>query len=159
MSADFRETVLTLMKVRHVVRTERGNGTVAQLDKAHTKAVKAYLEDDYRRVADAAHAERMAYLKAADYPDPEGWGDNGKGLGEHRRARDIAHEEKQHAKLPKPGRRYRFPACNWDAASRPLRALPTTDPLTYLTEVGPGHYATAEAAEGLADQGTSSPDQ
>lgn len=159
MSADFRETVLTLIGVRHIVRTERGNGTVAQLDAKHTKAVKAFLETDHRRIIDAGHADRVAHLKAAGYPDPEGWGDNGKGLGESIRARDIAQEEARYAKSPKLGRRYRFPQCNWDATRRPLRALPTTDPLTYLTEVEPGHYATAEAAEGLGDQGTSSPDQ
>jgi hypothetical protein len=42
-----------------------------------------------------------------------------------------------------------FPACNWDAAVRPLRALRTEDPTTYLVEVEPGHWATEDAAEML----------
>jgi hypothetical protein len=40
-----------------------------------------------------------------------------------------------------------FPACNWDAARRPLRPVTTEDPATYLVEIAPGHYATHDAAE------------
>jgi len=149
MSSDFRETRLTIEGIAHVVRTERGSRTVKALDAAHTKAVKSLLEDDFRRGVDARHAERIAHLKTAEYPDPEGWGAQGEGMGERRRAGDIETAEAQHAKLPKPGRRYSFPKCNWDAAVKPLRALPTTDPTTYLVEIEPGHYATAEVAEEL----------
>lgn len=42
-----------------------------------------------------------------------------------------------------------LPRCNWDAAVRPLRAVRTEDPTSYLVEVAPGHYATEDAAETL----------
>lgn len=37
-------------------------------------------------------------------------------------------------------RRTRFPKCNWDAATRKLRPVPTVDPRTYMEEVEPGHW-------------------
>jgi hypothetical protein len=113
MSNDYRETTLRLLGVAHVVRTDRGTGTVAKLEANHTKAVRAYLEAAHRQVIDAGHVERMEHLATADYPDPEGWGAYGVGMGERSRASAIAHEVAMHAKKPKLGRAYTFPRCNW----------------------------------------------
>lgn len=142
--SEFRETRIRVSGVAHVVRTERGRGTVAKMEAAHTKAVKAVLEDAVKYAADWMHAEAMAHLTTTDYPDPEGWGPSGVGMGEWQRAKDIAHEEKRYAELPKS--RFHFPRSNWDDARKGWPKVRFTDkPPAGLTEIEPGHWVDDQA--------------
>jgi hypothetical protein len=140
VSSDFRETSIRVSGVARVIRTERGRGTVAKMDAAHTKAVKAALEEMDRALVDAFHADAMAHLTTAEYPDPEGWGDMGVGAGERRRAAAIADEEARYAKSAAK-RRFAFPRSNWVDARKGwpnVTFKPAIPPC--LTEIEPGHW-------------------
>lgn len=140
MSSDFRETSIRVSGTARVIRTERGRGTVAKMDAAHTKAVKAALEEMDRALVDAFHADAMAHLTTAEYPDPEGWGDMAVGAGERRRAADIADEEARYAQsLAK--RRFTFPRSTWADARKgwPKVTFKPAIP-AYLTQIEPGHW-------------------
>jgi len=102
--------------------------------------VKATLEELHRALVDAFHADAMAHLTTADYPDPEGWPDWATGLGERRRAKGIADEKARHAKSVST-RGFTFPRCNWDDARKGWPKVRYTDKAPAgLTEIEPGHW-------------------
>lgn len=144
MSNDFRETNIRVSGVARVIRTERGRGTVAKMDAAHTKAVKAALEGLHRAQVDAFHADTMAHLTTAAYPDPEGWGELGVGMGERQRAKAIADEEERYAaRVAQRG--FAFPRSNWvDVRKGWPKVRFTSDVPAGLTEIEPGHWVDAE---------------
>ncbi|MET7939699.1 hypothetical protein [Streptomyces sp. NPDC005302] len=144
---EHRETTVRVASVTRVIRTEVGGKirTVKQLETAHTKAVRTFIDAARQAELDERYAD-MVTAAQAPQEDAEGW----PGSGERRRRRALADADAWRAKYGKV-KSVKVIASAWDAAVKPLTALRTTDPTTYLTEVAPGHYATAEAAEGLFD--------
>lgn len=138
MNNEFRETTLRQFGVTTIIRTERTT-TVKALEATHTKAIKAALEDAVQRQADAMHAETMAHLTTADYPDPDGWGPMGVGMGERQRQSAIDQETERYAKRRKNW--FNFPKCNWDDARKGWPKVRSSSTLpACLIEVAPGEY-------------------
>jgi hypothetical protein len=125
---EHRETTIRVAGVERVIRTEVGGKvrTVKQLEAAHAKSVKAALVEMRKAGAPTLRAKARAV------------GDGGKGEFSKLAARwergvFAAHGTPGVSSAPFP--KFRF----------------TGEIPEYLTEVAPGHYATAEAAEGLFD--------
>jgi hypothetical protein len=141
MSNDFRETTVRVYGLERVVRTE-GQRTVKQLEAAHTKAVKAALEEMHTTELDRIGAEDMASLERKRWKDREGWA----GSGARAKENAISQAKESHEK--RRLRKFNFPKCNWvDARKGWPKVSSTTAVPDYLDEIAPGEYATREAAE------------
>lgn len=129
-TTDYRETTITVAGIERVIRTEVGGKirTVKQLEAAQAKAVKAALVDMRKASAPTIHARARAV------------GEGGKGTlsslaRRWERGTFTSHGTYDVATMKRP-----FPPVRY------TEAVPE-----YLVEVAAGHYATAEAAEGLFD--------
>jgi hypothetical protein len=133
---EHRETTVRVAGVERVIRTEVGGKirTVKQLESAHTKSVKAAVIEMRRTNLDA-YRLTLATLEAAPWSPA--------------RDRDIE-ATKRIIRRAERGTITSHGTPGVSTAPFP-KVRYTTEIPEYLTEVAPGHYATAEAAEGLFD--------
>ncbi|MFF3312533.1 hypothetical protein [Streptomyces sp. NPDC002952] len=131
---EHRETTVTVAGVERIIRTEVGRRvrTVKQLEAAHMKAVKAAVVEMRAANLDAFR-QTLAKLEAAPWSPA--------------RDRDIEATKR----VIRRAERGTFPSHGTPGVSTaPFPKVRFTGEIPeYLTEVAPGHYATAEAAEGL----------
>ncbi|WP_326812144.1 hypothetical protein [Streptomyces scopuliridis] len=135
MSNDFRETTITVAGVAHVIRTERIGTmrTIKHLEAAHTKAVRAAVID--LRRANADNMEAVAEAKVSK-------------LGGLPTRDLIIREARTRANQARRGTLPTYGA--YDDARKGFPKAPSGKPVpSYLVEIAPGHYATAEAARSL----------
>jgi hypothetical protein len=144
MSSDFRETTVRVYGVERVVRTERA-GSAKQLEAAHTKAVKAALEEMHTAELDRAHTDDMAALERKRWKDREGWAGSGA------RAKENAIRQTKESHETRRLRKFNLPKCNYVDTRKgwPKVTFKVGIP-DYLDEVAPGEYATREVAETMA---------
>lgn len=139
---EHRETTIRIHGVERVVRTERAT-TVKALEGAHTKAVKAALEEMHKEEA-PAYAERVRKMnrndvvaevgRVFDYYDAQRLVSRNGGAAGTNVLRDRL--VSKNAK-----RRFTSAACNWDDARKGWPKVRfSSDPSAGLTEVEPGHW-------------------
>jgi hypothetical protein len=136
-----RETTIRVAGVERVIRTELGGciRTVKALETAHTKAVKAAVVDARRANLPVFQA---AATKAEEYArkcpgDP--W------------ARASAEGTRNIVRRAERGTLSSWGTYDVGRMRKPFPKVRYTDEVpAYLVEVGPGHYATEEAAEQLS---------
>jgi hypothetical protein len=161
MSNDFRETTIRVFDVERVVRTER-KGSVKQLEAKHTKAVKDSITSLRLQRIEATHNVETATEDGASARDA--WlkfhlnGRQGPLTKSDMDAMESTvryslSERERHAravmeKICKDAVPKNVPYTDLRDSLR-YRAIKYTDPTTYLVEVAPGHFATADAAEEL----------
>lgn len=161
---EYRETALRVVGVERTVRTEMGGKirTVKQLETAHTKAVKDSITALRVQRIEAAHAgpiaedealERRRWIKfhLMGRQGPLTQSETEKlessvrySIDDRKRHADETMEKLRKGAVPK-----NVPYTDLKASLRPA-TVRYTDPTTYLVEIEPGHYATAEVAETLA---------
>ncbi|MFJ4879913.1 hypothetical protein ACIP93_32565 [Streptomyces sp. NPDC088745] len=140
MADQFRETTVRVAGVDHQVRTEIEGRvrTVAQLESAHAKAVKA-------KIAELRGANIPAYRAAvvAAEATSERMGNRWLEEQDAVRARAILRRAERGTVVSH--------ASPWAADLRPLPKFRFTGEIpAYLVEIGADHYATPEAAQQLA---------
>jgi hypothetical protein len=133
---EHRETTIRVAGVERVIRTEVGGKirTVKQLEVAHTRSVKGAVIE-MRRANSDVYRRTLATMEAASWSPARDRDIEAMKLIIRRAERGTitSHGTPGVSTAPFPKVRY------------------TTEIPEYLTEVAPGHYATAEAAEGLFD--------
>ncbi|MFE5723529.1 hypothetical protein [Streptomyces erythrochromogenes] len=139
MTDQFRETTVRVAGVDHRVRTEAGGRvrTVAQLESAHTKAVKAKILE-LRRANLPAYRAAVVAAEAASQRVGKRWLEEQDAV----RARALLRRAERGTFVSH--------ASPWAAALRPTPKFRFTGEVpAYLVEIEANHYATSDAAQQL----------
>jgi hypothetical protein len=110
-----RETTITLYGARRTVRTKQGRRSLAALERAHTAAVLAALNDLHSADVEREYAAAMADIDSRAWPDSDGW----PGSGE--RHRDDALRRAAQWRAKRLTRTWHRPRDGVPAARRPWR--------------------------------------
>ncbi|GGX26587.1 hypothetical protein [Streptomyces chryseus] len=144
---EHRETTIRVAGVDRVIRTERTGKvrTVAQLEAAHTKAVKAHLAELEKAGAEQRHADAIASIHAGLWEDKEGFPGSGKRLYE----RAVSEEEIRH--MTRKPREFTPVKTAYTDARKGWPKVPSKPaPVpSYMAEIESGHWVTPEVAESL----------
>ncbi|MFE7242608.1 hypothetical protein [Streptomyces sp. NPDC057580] len=148
VSADapgFRETSVGVWPRRAVVRTEQ-TGSIARLEREHTKAVRETLLALHVQNADAHETDEIAAVHSREWPDKEGLPSSGE-----RTRTEVLQNIAEHAARARK-RTLKAPRTNWDDARKGWPALrfnlDVTDPrVSEYHEYVPETVATSAAPE------------
>jgi hypothetical protein len=125
MPTGYRETTIRYGGIEQVIRTEQTK-TVAQLDRDHTRRVKAALHDLHTRIIDQREAEEIAWAHATVRADTPGF------PGSAQRAAESVLEQIAKVHAEKRTRKFTAIKCNWDDARKGWPKvqfnIPVTDP-------------------------------